>query len=314
MESFHFRPAQASPIVPIVIFGIGGVFALMHVVFGGDVWPAFPVQGRMHLIAWLMFAMAPLTLFGVGWAYEVTDRELVVSRFGRERYRVALSDYRDRDIVFGVLKLRFASRSVLVVSSADEERVQFLDALDARLRAVTTHGMPSLTARVAGERVTVRVDELRFPRACVCCGGEATTHVTLRAERGLDLVILVFMQLVKLEVPVCAAHARAHRNVRWAAYVGVFIATTLLVMLAMLSLKNVDVGVALLVGALVGAFAARIAEACKLSRFSSYRAIGVSAVSLDAELTRVTLRVRDPALRAALVEGGGVEAIAGVFA
>jgi hypothetical protein len=299
----------------VAYLGIVGVLGVIERLAGGTLWPVFPIQSNWHLMFWMLLGLSPLLGLQLGWSYELTDDALIVRRFGRERHRLALSTFERRSVQMGTVRLHFVSADVRLWSNADTARQRFLDEIDARAIASGARIVETLGARVEGERLTVRTDRLRFPSGCACCTREATTVAKLRAERGLDLVAVVHMQVLDVPVPVCALHAAALRSARIRAYGLVFVVTFLVTMaLFFANSAEPSLGLAAFIGGLVGLLGMRIAEACKLSRFASYSGIGIAAVGLEADLTKVTLRIRDGSLRRALASDGSAEDVARVFA
>jgi hypothetical protein len=253
----------------------------------------------------------------MGWSYVLTSDELVVLRFGKERSRHRLDAYTGRSMWLGYPRLEFGRVRVRIASGVDGPRQQFLAEFDARAMKHSDAIARGLGAKVEGNRVTLRVAKLRFPAGCASCGDRATRAVTIRAERGWDLVLGAHIQFVAISVPVCEHHAKTHRTTQWAAYAIVF-ALGAVLGTALLSFGGVISGApalegALLVGGIVGLIAMRIAQAARISRLVSYVSLGVAAVKLDADLSRVTLKVRDPVLRDELAADGSLEEMAGVF-
>lgn len=316
-ETFHYRPFQATSTALLLYLALAALLGGLEIAAGGALWPILQMPSWWHVLFWMLVFMSPVLVLQMGWSYVLTSDELVVLRFGKERSRHRFDAYTGRSMWLGYPRLEFGRVHVRIASGADGPRQQFLAELDARAMKHSDAVVRGLGAKVEGNRVTLRVAKLRFPEGCASCGDRATRAVTIRAERGWDLVLGAHIQFVAISVPVCEHHAKTHRTTQWGAYAIVFVLGAVFGT-AILSLGGVISGApalegALLVGGIVGLIAMRIAQAARISRLVSYVSLGVAAVKLDAELSRVTLKVRDPVLRDELAADGSLEEMAGVF-
>lgn len=312
---FRYTPFNATPKAFLLFAGAVAVIGAFEVRAGGTLWPILPIQSNWHLIFWMFVILSPLVAMQLGLSYELTDDALVVRRFAGERARLALADYLGRDVVLGIPTLRFEGRTMRFLGGVDAGLGHFLAELDRRLLVRGAVPATSQMASTKGTDLTIKLAQIRFPATCVCCGGGATTRREIEAKRGFDVVVARFVRFVRLPVPTCREHARRHAIARWGAYVAIFVGTTALATVGLLiSAPKMQSEVAPMLGLVLGALATRIAVAFNLPRHIDARVLGVSAVNLDAELTSVTLRVRDPELRRTLAASAGIEDVSRVFA
>lgn len=315
MNDYVYKPLQASPLALLMYLAAVTIIGALEVFSGGTLLPILPIQSNWHLFFWLAIGLFPLMGLQMGWSYVLTDDALVVMRFGSEKYRVPLGEYADRSISLAMPRLRFASRSVYVVSSADTNRQAFLAELDARVAKVGGV-VPMRFAELVGvDGIRIRVSHLALPPRCSVCGAEAHAKVAVTARRGFDVVIARVEQLLPIDVPVCDAHARRFRLARFGAWLTVFAIPTLVTVGIFLANGMPLGGVlpAFAVGAIVGLLAMRIAAALGFRRLVDWHALGVAAIGLEPDLTVVTMRIASDDLRRHLASSAA-RAAASTFA
>ena len=66
-------------------------------------------------------------------------------------------------------------------------------------------------------RMTVPLEEIRFPSQCAACGGAAETTVAVELRRGVDLLFVRYERIIRVDVPVCASCRRKRRWAGWLA-------------------------------------------------------------------------------------------------
>lgn len=143
-------------------------------------------------------------------------------------------------------------------------------------------------------RVTLPTPYICFPQRCVHCGGEPEIATTIRATRGIDLVIISWGNEVSLDIPTCR-RCRRRRRIAGLLSIPAFVIVFMLLLIAVPRLEqSVFVSRAMILVLVVGLIVV-------FPRFVGNRRsgwldawlLGVRAVKLTKSPPTVTLVFRD---------------------
>jgi hypothetical protein len=269
-------------------------------------WIAWPPRSVLHVLV-IMVAVLPIA-YGVdlGWSYELTGSQLIARRFGRERKRLALGDLVAIEFVMGLRKVRFAQANIWIMAGPDLRQQTFLAELVHR---ATHHGVPAPApvAQVGHDSIRLRVDLLRFPPTCVRCGAASVTHQPLVAQRGFDVLVAVYIQRVAISVPVCAEHRRARRRARWLSWLAPIPMTLLVGAVLMMTQRSAVWSGSLIVATAITLIVARPFYTMRVGQWLDWWTLGIRASKISPDLSELTLRVQNAAVRAAIRRNAGDE-------
>ena len=292
-DAYVYVPPQASfTAAGIALVCVAAILALQFLhVTDPSVAPS-PIE---YAVAAGLFLLTAIILsMSIGWSYVLTDLELIVRRFGRERRRLVLGQYEGNTAFMGLIWLRFTGHRVWLVSALDPARQAFLAEL--RLRAdhagaTTTPLAPGMD----GQRLRLRVADILFPDECVACSVEPTTSAVVRAVRGFDLIYVDFRTELEVAVPVCRRHGRMRTLAGWLRPV-VIVPLVVLFTLIIVAILGIGVWKGALLLSLLPAIAIYFMAQDPLSRRLDAAILGLHLTNPSSDLTEVTLHFRESSL------------------
>lgn len=288
VQDFVYRPFQATWAAGVLYLC---ATAALGELSSDPLWPIWPPRGGLQLSFWLMVAMTPVMAWSIGWSYALTPSEFVVYRFGRERVRLPLREFKGNTTLVGDW-LHFTSRRVYVVTGRDADRLLFLRELQLRARNAGSAG-PSVMAEDGGVRL--RVEALRFPDACVTCGERPTAKARIEASHWFGVP---FVQGLKLEAPVCARHRRHELSARllaWALLLG--LGQAVVWAWALTSHHPWVAGGVIFLGLILGLILRHVASLLHLRTWIGWQTLGIRTSDLSGDLLSITIHTRSERLR-----------------
>ena len=296
---YRYSHFQASPAMLVIYLCV--LLCLFGYLVGAETeaaWPPVPIHSRAHLVFWILIAMTPLMIFQLGWSYALTPMEFVVRRFGNERFRLPLSEFKGNTTVMGIVWLRFAARRVYLVSGVDGDRQTFLRELDARSRRAVGQPAAAVPKEVDGRGLSLAVDQLHFPDSCVSCGAKPAREALIEASHWFGMPMI---QGVVVKAPVCDLHWRREWQVRWLAHGAVFLLGIAgAVVPAFVVEGPVSPFGVLIIGVIFGLVLDRAARLLHLRTWCGWMSLGLRTGDLTGDLLRLTIYTRSEALRRAL--------------
>ena len=297
-DDFHYAPWQTS-LGAVVVFFLLEAGLLLYARWSTGTWlPWIAPQNFLHILATILLFALPLTFLQYGWTYTLTAGELVVLRFGKVRNRLELKGFLGTRSILGVLSINFRFKSVWIPASADDARQAFLHELKRRAAAVTFVPAPG-PRRLDGDRIRLPVELLRFPDRCVACREPAQTTRKLTVQRGFDLLLVSYFQFIEVQAPTCRRHSALRGWMNWVRRL-----TTVMLLVAgvvpFLLFGPESEGPDLrILGAVsfVLFLLSRPLWSMVGEQLADWLTLGVRASRLSADLTEVTVQLRDPELR-----------------